>query len=238
LILIGMVAGGVIVPGGVGCGDEDEGATAAARARLAEGCAINSDCTAPLVCAFERCHTQCKSTRDCPSGQRCVVSQAPLAVCLLPEEDLKCNYNSDCISPKICAQDGLCRDRCKTSRDCLLGQYCGSGSCVDGDEPSGGATTGPVKPGQTPQGSACSYNSDCLPKLVCRESVCAVECKLDVDCDVRERCQDGECVSVGGDGVVYCTPGASVGCDCPGGLRGKQSCLPDGSALGPCEDCQ
>src|SRR4051794_35201346 len=33
---------------------------------LAQGCVVNTDCQAPLVCAFRRCHTACEATRDCP----------------------------------------------------------------------------------------------------------------------------------------------------------------------------
>lgn len=36
--------------------------------------------------------------------------------------------------------------------------------------------------------------------------------------------------------VNACTPGASQACVGPGGCKGGQACLPDGSALGPC-DC-
>ncbi len=35
---------------------------------------------------------------------------------------------------------------------------------------------------------------------------------------------------------VHCVPGASQACVGPGGCQGGQVCLPDGSALGPC-DC-
>jgi hypothetical protein len=34
----------------------------------ADGCGINSECSQLLACAFRRCHTACKTTRDCPAG--------------------------------------------------------------------------------------------------------------------------------------------------------------------------
>src|SRR5690242_10156180 len=89
------------------CGGS-EGTT---RARLAEGCAINSDCNAPLVCAFQRCHTECASSRDCPEGQRCVASDRPFKVCQLAQEQ-RCTTNAECPAGMICGVDGQCRDQC------------------------------------------------------------------------------------------------------------------------------
>ncbi|MBM4363650.1 MAG: hypothetical protein FJ104_13290, partial [Deltaproteobacteria bacterium] len=62
---------------------------------IAEGCIINSDCNAPLVCAFRRCHTACENNRDCEPGLNCMVSDRPFHVCQLPDEQ-KCRYNSQC----------------------------------------------------------------------------------------------------------------------------------------------
>jgi hypothetical protein len=33
--------------------------------QLAQNCLVNSDCSTPLVCAFEACHVECQSSRDC-----------------------------------------------------------------------------------------------------------------------------------------------------------------------------
>src|SRR5258706_13646012 len=35
-------------------------------------CAVNSDCTSPLVCASTRCTNTCDEDRDCPTGASCV----------------------------------------------------------------------------------------------------------------------------------------------------------------------
>jgi hypothetical protein len=39
---------------------------------VAMPCALNSDCTAPLVCSNGTCHAQCNEDRDCPADARCV----------------------------------------------------------------------------------------------------------------------------------------------------------------------
>lgn len=93
-------------------------------AKLAGGCALNSDCEAPLVCAFELCHEQCRETRDCPDGQRCVRTDDPfINVCQLPEEK-SCSKTGDCKGKQICTPDGECRDVCTQDTDCVLGQIC------------------------------------------------------------------------------------------------------------------
>src|SRR4051812_43643015 len=76
---------------------------------LASGCSINSDCDSPLVCAFQRCHTACETSRDCDPGQRCMASDRPFHVCQLAQEEL-CTYNSQCPTGQVCGRDGQCRD--------------------------------------------------------------------------------------------------------------------------------
>ena len=97
-------------------------------AKLAEGCLINSDCNAPLVCAFQRCHNACESTRDCPPGLRCVASDGPLHVCQLEEERI-CLYNSDCPEGQVCCRRSLrraWRERARTSKDAWSARSPGS----------------------------------------------------------------------------------------------------------------
>src|SRR4051812_44154636 len=77
------------------------------HAQLAKGCTINSDCDSPLVCAFQTCHKQCDSSRDCQDGALCVSAVRPLSVCQLESESL-CSYNSQCVQGEICAVDGKC----------------------------------------------------------------------------------------------------------------------------------
>ena len=85
------------------CGDSTT------RAQLSKGRAINSDCDSPLVCAFQTCHKQCDSSRDCPDSQLCVTSERPHSVCQFPSE-ASCAYNSQCVAGEVCARDGRCRE--------------------------------------------------------------------------------------------------------------------------------
>src|SRR5438552_2518173 len=63
---------------------------------VGSGCLVASDCTDPLVCAYQRCHAQCVTSKDCAQGQRCVGSNYPkLGVCLFQDES-DCERNSDC----------------------------------------------------------------------------------------------------------------------------------------------
>src|SRR4051812_33946083 len=93
------------------CSDSEHPKTAT----LAAGCAINTDCESPLVCAFQRCHSACETSRDCDPGQRCMASDRPFHVCQLAEEQ-QCAYNSQCPEGQVCGKDGQCRDQCASDR--------------------------------------------------------------------------------------------------------------------------
>lgn len=103
------------------------------------GCAINSDCNAPLICAFSVCHTQCTSSaRDCPAGERCVPSGvAGVEVCQLPAEATCYDDASTaaagaaCVGNETCGSDGQCRSPCVILSDCVTDQACVAGSCHD-----------------------------------------------------------------------------------------------------------
>jgi hypothetical protein len=100
-----------------GCGGNES------KKQLSDGCVQNSDCSGSLLCSFGHCHEQCETTKDCPSGARCVKVTQDENVCQLPSEE-GCEYNSDCAEPLACALDGECRNQCKTDRDCVSGQVC------------------------------------------------------------------------------------------------------------------
>jgi Regulator of chromosome condensation (RCC1) repeat len=100
------------------------------------GCALNSDCATGLICTFGLCHGACvinAPNGDCPAPELCVKSNASgdagsadagtINVCQLPVE-LTCVYNSQCMSPLVCARDEQCRNQCQTSVDCVTGQVC------------------------------------------------------------------------------------------------------------------
>lgn len=97
-------------------------------------CIQNSDCNNPLSCTGGKCHNQCKETRDCPNGARCVKDSMNQLVCLLPEET-RCALNSQCNPPPlVCAKDLQCRNQCEADRDCGKGQKCIEKSCAEMNE--------------------------------------------------------------------------------------------------------
>jgi len=129
---------GVVV---VACGDDPVATT---PAKLAQGCTLNSECATPLICAFQRCHTACNESRDCPTGQRCVAADGGKNVCLLPDEE-ECVSDAGCQGDQVCAEDQECRDPCTDDDHCIGDQVCStSDTCADPDEvdPDGNLTPG------------------------------------------------------------------------------------------------
>lgn len=175
-------------------------AEALRRAKLAEGCLVNSDCSSPLVCAFQRCHTECVDERDCELEQLCVPSEKPFRVCLLADEG-KCAFHTDCPGPLLCFF-GYCRLECKTDKDCVSGQDCVEGGCADPKELVSGALPKVDAGADSSAGTPCVYTSQCEPPLVCKTGSCVKECLADIDCAPGWSCNgDGRCVAdAGSDG--------------------------------------
>jgi uncharacterized membrane protein YgcG len=99
------------------------------KAKIAEGCSLNSNCDNPLVCTFARCHSECDEDRDCPGEGRCVKSETG-NVCQLPLETA-CTRDSQCEGDQACGVDGECRDNCSDDSDCVGDQVCAkSGECA------------------------------------------------------------------------------------------------------------
>lgn len=204
-------------------------------AKLAEGCVLNSDCASPLVCAFRRCHNACATDRDCPAGLHCRNVDKPLNVCLLDDE-LRCAGGKDreCPGLMVCGPDLVCRDPCKSDRDCLDEQLCVQGVCAAPKETTNGELPRSDDGGAVP----CLYNSQCDAPLVCR-GTCVRECLADRDCAQGANCVDGTCALV----VVPdagLPPGFGANCsfnsDCLSGLR----CGPTGTCTVECvsaRDC-
>lgn len=181
----------------LGCADETP-------LRVAkEGCTLSSECTSPLVCAFQKCHVQCKSSKDCGAKSRCVQSDKPYFVCQL-EEEATCTQNSQCAGRQMCAKDGQCHDQCSSGRDCLQDQVCTEGACADKAE---------LKDGKLPStigadagvGLGCTLATDCPSDLVCKGKVCTVECYADKDCEVYWTCKP-----VREGGLNRCHPPAAI----------------------------
>lgn len=183
----------LLIASAAACGDEP---AAALRAAIAEGCSLNSDCTSPLVCAFQTCHVECKSTRDCVAygGGLCVESDKPYYICQNPSEK-NCARNSDCAGKQICGNDLKCRDACVSDRDCLTGQTCTGAVCADPADLVGGAL--PTATTDTVGGNQCIHHSDCPGALVCISQICTLECVTDKDCKNGRSCQGTRCLPPG-----------------------------------------
>ena len=124
-----------------GACSEDE-AEELRKAKVAEGCQLNSDCANPLVCAFQRCHQQCNETRDCPKGQSCVMTSTGVGVCLLPDEE-DCSEGGACPDGLVCTPSQVCRAGCTAAaKDCLDSQDCTGGACEDHPDGGVGGTSG------------------------------------------------------------------------------------------------
>jgi hypothetical protein len=162
---------------------------------VSEGCLINTDCNSPLVCAFQRCHVQCKDSRDCDAGQRCVVSDRPFHVCQLDGEK-SCAYNSACPNGQACGIDGQCRDVCRADRDCLAGQVCATGTCAETVELLDGGLPMSAEAGP-PSGQPCAYDSDCASPFVCRSGFCGYQCFTSRDCGRGQTCVAQRCEGTG-----------------------------------------
>jgi hypothetical protein len=87
-------------------------------------CLLASDCQNSLQCVQGYCVTACKQSKDCPSGERCII--ATQGNTCQPTETAKCQYTSQCTVPLVCALDGECRNQCQADIDCLTGQKCTS----------------------------------------------------------------------------------------------------------------
>ncbi|MBL8680766.1 MAG: hypothetical protein JNK05_16425 [Myxococcales bacterium] len=81
-------------------------------------CLFNDDCASPLVCAANRCRAQCRTDRDCPTGQLCSPSDDPSKrVCALPSERALCGSDRDCPLSSVCAARG-CWWTCRADGEC------------------------------------------------------------------------------------------------------------------------
>ena len=216
-----------LLAGPVGCDSNVQ--EKLALSHLAQDCLVNSDCSSPLVCAFEACHAECQSSRDCDDGARCVAAARPYKVCQLEEERL-CQRTSDCAEGLICGIDGECRDHCSSDNECVEGQLCVSGTCADTDELDDAGQLTPA-PGVTrgSEGSPCVYVSDCSAALLCRNQACLPQCKADKDCPLHEVCTETRCMP---DGSQPATCSFASDCD---NARGER-CLGGGCLCMCAED--
>ena len=140
-------------------------------------CELTSQCDAPLVCRLEYCRKECATSRDCGAGLNCVLDNAGLGACQLPEER-RCDRDSDCPSFLVCRMS-QCTNECacmadQPCPDCPPGAEClaqpeGGNACIDSS-------------------IACTYASRCPDGLVCVEGRCRPECRSGLDCLDDETC--------------------------------------------------
>lgn len=113
-------------------------------------CVFNTDCKAPTVCEQGFCVEQCLTSRDCPTGQRCVDvvmtvgdpgtpatstadGGAGAGLSCQPPDVARCQYTSQCRTPLVCGVNQQCRNQCLMDQDCPKAQKCTSVShlCAD-----------------------------------------------------------------------------------------------------------
>ncbi len=112
-----------------------------ATAGIAEGCSLNSDCNAALVCVFSRCHAACAETRDCPTPERCTATESG-SVCLLDQEKA-CSAAKPCTGGLVCAES-QCRNACSEMQACgIKDQVCVRNACFDPNEVDAGFDAAP-----------------------------------------------------------------------------------------------
>jgi hypothetical protein len=169
-----------------GC-DGDKPPLAIVSSPESAGCLVNSDCEAPLVCAFQRCHVECVTTRDCDGTLRCVGAHEASRVCQL-EVEAKCKSAVDCAQGFICSQDGACRDVCTQDSECVDDQKCVKGACA---EPSELDEDGGLP--QVLDFESCTADADCGAGARCVAHNCVPQCREDRDCAPGGHCQDGSC---------------------------------------------
>jgi hypothetical protein len=101
------------------------------RTKPTPRCVLASECPSPLACTQGYCVSMCRESRDCPSGERCVVAGEGNSC--QPFEKATCLYNSDCTTPLVCSFDRQCRNQCKGDVDCAHGQRCTTSThlCAD-----------------------------------------------------------------------------------------------------------
>ena len=189
-------------------------------------CSLNSDCKSPLVCNFERCRSECLTSRDC-SGKLCVRGEGS-NVCQLGDES-ECTHDSQCVGTQVCGLDRRCRDMCANGKDCISDLACVSGVCARPDELVNGKLRARDP---SDSGVSCTYASDCPPELVCLNGRCDIECLGDKDCVVGWTCKT---LTTGGDGRCY--PNTQTGdassdvADATGPAQGLASAVVTGNAF-------
>lgn len=214
----------------LGCTSSPESARRDADAGA--DCFVNSDCGELLVCAFQRCHVECITTRDCDGVERCVAAREQKQVCQL-EVEASCRTSADCASGLVCGPDGVCRNGCESNAQCIAEQTCVQSVCADArDLDDSGALP------QTAAYVTCQLNSDCPEGSRCAFGNCVPECRQDADCDGGQVCREGQCLYADAERCSSASDCERVGADCVDG-RCRCACLADSDCASGqrCDGC-
>jgi hypothetical protein len=170
-----------------GCGGE--------KISIGGQCNLTSECDTPLVCRIGHCRSECATSRDCPVGAQCLVSEG-IGSCQLVEERT-CDLDSECTLPLVCRERG-CVSRCEEDRDCPPGAR-----CIERD---GTACAGADCTCEDPAAFACTLASDCRVEdpsgaLTCGlDARCRLRCRSDRDCLFGGTCEETSGVCAPPDG--------------------------------------
>jgi hypothetical protein len=89
-----------------------------------------AECEPGLICVYGRCRSECAFDRDCPGGGCIAVpSGGDERICTLPEEE-DCTER-ECPDGFACGVDGLCREMCGETHECVAGYLCVQTVCLD-----------------------------------------------------------------------------------------------------------
>lgn len=90
-----------------------------------KACSLNSDCTAPLICAIGVCRQECAQDSDCSDGGTCVfgvdkAGNKGFYCQAAAVANMACSTPTQCTAPMACASDYRCRNLCTTDADCNI----------------------------------------------------------------------------------------------------------------------
>lgn len=101
-----------------------------------ETCALTSDCPAGLICAFERCHAECREDRDCDDGDHCLRDSSSTELACITDDEIIC---TDCPDDVTCTTAG-CWNTCAHEAPCPPMQECIDAVCSRQNGDTGGAS--------------------------------------------------------------------------------------------------
>jgi alpha-tubulin suppressor-like RCC1 family protein len=152
-----------------------------------KSCALQTDCTSPLVCRFRQCVNECTTERDCPAGQRCREGGA-----CIDDVRGRCEVDRDCPGDLVCRRDGYCRQACFEDRDCRDNDAClDDAGFVDCPMIRQSYCRDPDRDGLNACFFECMSTGDCPTGRSCIGGLCRFSCPCPGDgwvCDADAVC--------------------------------------------------